>query len=213
MKFPKKLQAKLESLKPSPPKTEPLIGWRSWEYSKGTLYSVTRYIAWPKRKPLTVDDPNWHLAADNDPNGIHAYKLRTRLMSSPYAERLGRTIAGSVFLWGMVKEYTEGFRAEFAYPRSLIVPSTLDPIEIMELEYDYGVKAEFDDALFPPYPKQQYTGFTGNAVYTSISNSTLAINPLLLQNMAQFRQQDVKVYQSEFNGTMGHAGTGNGIIP
>lgn len=125
----------------------PVIGWRWWREKGGSLFSIVKnFSEWPKRVPMVVDDPNWHLDRQG-PNGIHAYLLKKQLYGeNPYEASL----AGSVFMWGRVCQHTGGFTAEYAYPRSFLVPPSMDPLKVMELEDGYGVKATMDEELFRP---------------------------------------------------------------
>ncbi len=47
-------------------------------------------------------------------------------------EKLG--IHGEVYLWGTVVEHRLGWRAQFAYPKSLFLPPDRVPIKITELD-------------------------------------------------------------------------------
>jgi hypothetical protein len=114
--------------------TVPFTGYRVWglDREEGTLMSCTRRFIWPYRKPMVRD------AIQNV--GIHAVKndLRVPTLFTEYAAH----VAGSVYLWGEVKEYTEGYLAEFAYPKELWMPEDTDPLVIMKVEENYGVPVE-----------------------------------------------------------------------
>jgi hypothetical protein len=129
---------------PSPPEpvlklTTPLVGWRGWRLlpDRHLGSAIQMGVKWPWRKPLQVDDPNWHM--DPGTNGIHAYKFRKQVL--PTCE-YSTDVVGEVWLWGRVIEHTEGYRAEFAYPKKLYVPDSTDPLVVMELEDGYGVGVE-----------------------------------------------------------------------
>jgi hypothetical protein len=133
--------------------TETLIGWRGWSLHHGKLVSLFNAVEWPFRRPLVVEDDNWHLA-DGAVNvqGIHALKFRFSLHELTY-EFL--RVLGSVYLWGRVIECELGYRAQYAYPRMLIVSKDADPIDVMELEYNYGVEVQFakdetEEHIFQP---------------------------------------------------------------
>jgi hypothetical protein len=126
----------------SPDYAEPLIGWRVWlvvETSRGPrLSSVIHEEPWPVREELVArcrrrDDPfaepvaaHAAPAADcacgvygmREPEQVHAY-LRGRDDPGTIARVLGR-----VALWGDVAEHDGGWRAERAYPASIVVPIT-----------------------------------------------------------------------------------------
>lgn len=129
-----------------------MIGWRGWSLKEGKLVSLFNRVEWPFRKPLVVEDDNWHLA-DGAVNvqGIHALKFRFSLNELAY-EFL--RVLGSVYLWGRVIECEIGYRAQCAYPKMLIVSKHADPVDVMELEHNYGVEVQFakdetEERIFP----------------------------------------------------------------
>jgi len=151
----KALQSKCLLSGPSKPKsqleklTDCFIGWRVWNTRDGKLYSLTRsFVAWPFRRRMEVDDPNWH--EDAHPNGIHAFLLRKQATG----ECLYGQVLGTVNLWGRVHRYSEGFRAEFAYPIKLYIHKKFDEFKIMELEENYAVPVEFAEDLPSEQPQQ-----------------------------------------------------------
>lgn len=122
MNFPK--NNKVEKL------TEPIVGYRVWKLKRGYLRSVSLdHHQWPLRKPMRKDEI--------DHEGIHALKdaAKLRELMGLYAA----DIAGSVYLWGEVKEFTEGYLAEFAYPKQFWMPEDSDPTIVMQVEDNYGV--------------------------------------------------------------------------
>ena len=57
-------------------------------------------------------------------------------------------IPGEVFLWGTVVEHELGWRAQFAYPKSLFLSPDLIPSGAKELEARVGVLAAYDMDIF-----------------------------------------------------------------
>jgi hypothetical protein len=112
--------------------TEPIVDWRCWYLPKSLtpetvphLQSVVTAAQWQHGKAFT--------SLDVDRNGIHAFKLRTdaaRYIEPNEGNRdrfLYRRVYGSVYLWGKVIECEFGYRAEFAYPKSLLVERVIRP--------------------------------------------------------------------------------------
>ncbi len=60
----------------------------------------------------------------------------------------GRGIHGEVYLWGTVVEHELGWRAQFAYPKSLILPPDLIPSDTKEMEARLGALAAYDTDIF-----------------------------------------------------------------
>jgi hypothetical protein len=117
---------------------------------------------WPKRRELraTCSLARAHFPPDPDCDcGIYAFRAPRRLWpgymrASPiqkgWAEGfVVQRVFGEVSLWGHVIPGTHGWRAEFAYPRRLLIPTTryargpvLSPEEIAFHLSDYGVPVE-----------------------------------------------------------------------
>jgi hypothetical protein len=57
-------------------------------------------------------------------------------------------IHGEVYLWGTVVEHELGWRAQFAYPKSLILPPDLIPSDTKEMEARLGALAAYDTDIF-----------------------------------------------------------------
>jgi len=132
--------------------TELMVGYRVWSYAEGYLRSTFKTnFAWPHRKPLTKDI--------YDDAGIHACKEYKKVLPllSEYCDGMVSKIgvAGSVYLWGEVKEHETGYLAEFAYPKEFFVGDDMDPLLAMQLEEDYGVsvtfRAELSKDLWPKH--------------------------------------------------------------
>ena len=69
--------------------------------------------------------------------GIYAAKSNTSSEFLGYT--YGAKVWGEVYLWGRIQEYSEGYRAEFAYPKSL---KTIDQILALKIGERYGVPCE-----------------------------------------------------------------------
>jgi hypothetical protein len=77
--------------------------------------------------------------------GVYAAKSREHLRQLGYE---GRGIRGEVHLWGTVVEHELGWRAQFAYPKSLVLPSDLIPPDTKEMEARLGALAAYDIDIF-----------------------------------------------------------------
>lgn len=130
--------------------TKPIVAWRVWygnhdEENGFSLWSVTYPVAWPSREPAVA---GCRLAPDNDPTvefkegwmthyapaltchcGFYAKKdlEGTRRWGIDGHSR-GVKILGRVSLWGRVLNFTEGYRAQYAYPYELWVPKLFGPL-------------------------------------------------------------------------------------
>src|ERR1022692_4891994 len=77
--------------------------------------------------------------------GVYAAKTFHHLCSVGYA-KCG--IHGEVYLWGTVVEHELGWRAQFAYPKSLVLPPDLIPSDTKEMEARLGALAAYDIDIF-----------------------------------------------------------------
>jgi hypothetical protein len=123
----------------APDLCEPVIGWRAWRAVErdGEIYLMSLFhrVRWPRLEALGGKCEAWHLPwrrrrHQHPPPrldchcGIYATTLE---VASAYAPALRsraqgqHAVVGTVALWGDVLEYTEGWRASFAYPRRLYV--------------------------------------------------------------------------------------------
>jgi hypothetical protein len=77
--------------------------------------------------------------------GVYAAKNLQHLRQLGYE---GRGISGEVYLWGAVVEHELGWRAQYAYPRSLVLPPDLIPSDTKEMEARLGALAAYDIDIF-----------------------------------------------------------------
>lgn len=127
---------------------EAFVGWRSWIVEKGRLISLTSDVTWPVGDELRAKCAGTgHKAPfSRCACGVYALKSYIGLRRSSYYPN---DVWGQVALWGKVIEGEDGYRAEFAYPKTLFVPYTkMRWIEILSV---YGVPVK----LMNPYSKKR----------------------------------------------------------
>lgn len=139
-----------------PDLVEEIVGWRAWivrlrELRTPILYSVTRreWVAWPADRWTVAE-----CAKDHDPPGekcscgIYAARDRDQLDGLGYADGAILHVIGEVGLAGRVVVGTQGWRAEKARPRRLLVPH--DHWQLVELfERAYSIPVELGWTLPP----------------------------------------------------------------
>ena len=128
----------------------PIVGHRVWRWDAAGLRSLNGK-PWSPRQPLAAKcgAGNAH-DADEPPYldctcGVYAAKSREHLRQLGYE---GRGIRGEVYLWGTVQEHELGWRAQFAYPKTLFLPLHLIPSDTMEMEARLGALAAYDTDIF-----------------------------------------------------------------
>lgn len=110
-----------------------LVGYRAWQWDEIGLKSLNR-IPWHPGEPLAAkcNTQGCHDTPQSDCTcGIYASKTLHQLRRIGYAQD---RIHGEVCLWGTVVEHEEGWRAQFAYPKSLIVPLSMVPFGMRSVE-------------------------------------------------------------------------------
>jgi hypothetical protein len=124
----------------APDYCEPIVGWRSWRAferdGEAHLTSVFHRVRWPHGEPLAGTCETWRLPwrrhrrhAAPDPDclcGIYAASFDVACAFAPLLPPYMRgtyAVIGTVALWGDVAEYSEGWRASYAYPLELYLIS------------------------------------------------------------------------------------------
>ena len=77
--------------------------------------------------------------------GVYAAKTIEHLHQCGY-KKFG--IHGEVYLWGTVVEHERGWRAQFAYPKSLVLQPDAIPSDTKEMEARLGALAAYDTDIF-----------------------------------------------------------------
>ena len=130
----------------SPDYISPIVGYRVWQWDAAGLRSLNGE-PWPSGRPLAAGCGaaargiivgraeavrGAHEAPHSDCTcGIYAAKNIEHLRQSGY-ERYG--IHGEVNLWGTVVEHKLGWRAQFAYPKSLFLPPDALPFTLAGIQ-------------------------------------------------------------------------------
>lgn len=104
---------------------EPIVGYRDFLWKNGKLFSRGYDTPWPPREKLVAFCKNDPLLADHDAPeqgckcGIYAF-------DTPNHHDLNWTSAiwAELYLWGEVLICDSGYRAEFAYPKTLFLRDT-----------------------------------------------------------------------------------------
>jgi hypothetical protein len=106
---------------------ETTVGWRVWRLAgpyvhEGPLMSTFMTSIWPAGVAMKAC-----CGSDNAEmrHGIHAFVSRGQAEEYFGEQSRGKTtphVIGEVSLWGRVVLHERGYRAQFAYPRRLLVP-------------------------------------------------------------------------------------------
>src|ERR1017187_3562577 len=139
----------------------PIIGYRVWKWENTGLKSLcgerwhpAQSLAARCRASAVVGPIVGRAEAVHDAHevpqtdctcGVYAAKNLEHLRQFGYE---GRGIHGEVYLWGTVVEHELGWRAQFAYPKSLILPPDLIPSDTKEMEARLGALAAYDTDIF-----------------------------------------------------------------
>jgi hypothetical protein len=103
----------------------PIVAYRVWRWTHSGLTSLNGEL-WPPNQSLQAkcsEFPNGHASPHGNCScGIYAAKSLDQLLMRGYADA---EVFGEVYLWGTVVEHEFGWRAQFAYPKTLVVPESL----------------------------------------------------------------------------------------
>jgi hypothetical protein len=153
----------------------PLVGWRMWDILPDSMprlqsLSNAKGVAWEpmvpqigtcnSRDPSEITDhscPSWEHRC-----GVHAVKElpQVKKWGAPCVGRTSKyvRIIGEIDLWGRVLEYSEGFRAEWGYPKKMYVPDYLPngfdirPQELADMIWmAYLTEVEVNQSIFDTF--------------------------------------------------------------
>jgi hypothetical protein len=139
----------------------PIIGFRAWTWDTRGLKSLCGQrwhpglaLAARCRASVVVGTIVGRTEAADDAHdapqarctcGVYAAKSLEHLRKNRY-DRCG--IYGEVSLWGTVVEHERGWRAQFAYPKSLILPVDMSLLSTKEVEARLKGLAAYDTDIF-----------------------------------------------------------------
>ncbi len=172
----------------APDYVEPLVGYRTWHWTAAGIKSLNGTF-WPVGEPLSAWCRNDHEPpGDGCTCGVYAARTLDHLTEINYRD-FG--ISGEVHLWGKVWQHELGYRAEFAYPRKLVVPPGFLPANLSILETKvkaltaYGQPVIVEASKRTPWKQDIWLwdkeqGYNGTAVDWLLSRPPLAtIRPAL----------------------------------
>ncbi len=138
----------------------PIVGYRVWRWNVTGLKSLNGE-PWLPGRPLAagcraaaggriVGHAKAAHGAHDLPNsdctcGVYAAKNMEQLRQFGYE---GRGIHGEVYLWGNVVEHKLGWRAQFAYPKSLFLPPDAVPFTLGEIDVRLKMLIAFGTEIF-----------------------------------------------------------------
>ena len=128
----------------------PIIGWRVWRWYASGLRSLNGK-PWSPGQPLAAKCGAGNAHDAHEPPqadctcGVYAAKSLDHLRQIGL-DRYG--VLGEVNLWGTVVEHELGWRAQFAYPKTLFLSPDLIPSDTKEMEARLGALAAYDIDIF-----------------------------------------------------------------
>lgn len=142
---------------PIPDYVSPVVAYRVWRWGATGLQSLNGE-PWSPGRPIEarcrVAPAARHVRLAGSANevpdgrctcGVYAAKNIGHLRRLGYE---GYGACGEVYLWGRVVEHTLGWRAQFAYPKTLIVPLQLLPFTLAELDARLHALVAFGTDIF-----------------------------------------------------------------
>ena len=105
-----------------PDYVSPIVGYRAWNWDSAGVRSLNGK-RWFAGRALTAQCPtiDHETPADGCSCGVYAAKNYQHLQKIvPHS--VDSVVHGEVYLWGKVVEHDLGYRAQFAYPKSFVLP-------------------------------------------------------------------------------------------
>jgi hypothetical protein len=128
----------------------PIVGHRVWRWDAAGLRSLNGK-PWSPRQPLAAKcgagkaDAAHEVPQTDCTCGVYAAKNLEHLRQLGYE---GSGIRGEVHLWGTVVEHELGWRAQFAYPKTLFLTPDVIPSGTKEMESRLGALVAYDTDVF-----------------------------------------------------------------
>jgi len=136
----------------------PIVGYRVWRWNATGLHSLNGE-PWLAGRPLEagcraaasgpgvgrVSHSAQELPHSACTCGLYAPRSIEHLRQFGYE---GRGIHGEVYLWGTVMEHRLGWRAQFAYPKSLFLPPDAIPFTLTEIDTRLKTLIAFGTDIF-----------------------------------------------------------------
>jgi len=117
-----------------PDHISPIVAYRVWQWDSLGLKSLNNQQWFPgcALEANTARCRREHAApTDGCTCGVYAAQNFAHLQRVGYA---GYGVHGEVYLWGTVVEHQLGWRAQYAYPKSLVLPPDAIPFKLSEAE-------------------------------------------------------------------------------
>jgi len=125
---------------PIPDYLSPIVAYRTWQLSLDGLFSLN-CTEWTPGERFEAECKNGYddyagldhaVPAEGCTCGVYAAKNFQHLIDIGYLGHGG--VHGEVYLWGRIVECELGWRAQFAYPKNLVVPLNEIPCQLTKME-------------------------------------------------------------------------------
>lgn len=138
----------------------PVVGYRVWQWDATGLRSLNGE-KWSAHQPLSAvcrADACGSIAglskATHNPAELPSFSCTCGVYAARTMEQLRQCgygklcVHGEVFLWGTVVEHERGWRAQFAYPKTLFLAADTIPFSLSEINARLKTLAEFGTDIF-----------------------------------------------------------------
>jgi hypothetical protein len=123
-----------------PDRISPIVAYRTWGWDSLGLISLNgcRWIPGEAMKAICSKFDSARLAFNHDAPtdgcscGVYAAKNLKHLHDIGYCQH--GDVNGEIYLWGKVWDHQLGYRAEFAYPKNMVICARSLPFTIPEIE-------------------------------------------------------------------------------
>lgn len=140
----------------APDSIEPVVGHRAWGYNNGHLTSSNAGLVWPAGKASEAECVRGHgiggthaAPQEGCSCGLYAADQPAGKVWASSASNQSVYVWGTVSGWGKVLKYTRGWKAQYAYPKSLMVwaaDSGAAGRAALKLKQNYGCEVQVASA-------------------------------------------------------------------
>jgi len=138
----------------------PVVGYRVWQWDATGLRSLNGE-KWFAHRPLSAvcraaacGSISGLSKATHNPAELPSFSCTCGVYAAKTIEHLRQCgyrkfgVHGEVFLWGTVIEHERGWRAQFAYPKTLFLAADAIPFSLAEINARLRTLAEFGTDIF-----------------------------------------------------------------
>jgi hypothetical protein len=168
---------------------EPLVGWRGYTFARPQYLTTFGTVHEPRIRNEAVCEIKDHLAPDEQCScRFYAFKRANQIFEQAYSNQ---DFLAEVWLWGKVVEHTDGYRAQYAYPKKLYAQSEKTKKYLEYIADVYGVPFSYTPLTAPATPSKLTTTIASRNL-TFEEMWAIAFNDKIEASIRRYARQQVR---------------------